>query len=63
MPHNAGRQLRRWQPSGGWRTWGTRQLPGNARAADRWSAGALGGRASVKVAGGRVATRPERFAG
>jgi len=37
---------------------GTRQLPGNARAADHWSAGGFGRQARLKVAGCRVDVKP-----
>jgi len=42
---------------------GTRQVPGNARAADPWKAMDFGRRERLEIAGCWVANRPERFAG
>jgi len=40
-----------------------RQVPGNVRAADRWSAEDFGCQERLEVGERRVASRPERFAG
>jgi len=40
-----------------------RQVPGNVRTADRWSAEDFGCQERLEVGGRRVASRPARFAG
>jgi len=61
LPANAGRQLRRWQASGGSRT----QARGSCQAMrvrpTPGARGTLGCKQRLKVAGGRVANRPERI--
>jgi len=60
---NAGRQLRRWRASEGWRTTARGSCQAMRVRPTCGAPGVMGCQKPLKVAGGRVASRPERFAG